>query len=126
MLPNGNTAQFAFSAATSGNKLKGAVAVLERNAAGAMVNVFRGMLVVARDLLDVAQDREARPGKAAVNGVGNYGFVLTGVDIGTASSTPSSPDTLALQLTAPGGSPLVPSLTFPARAVVAGGNINIV
>ena len=34
VLPNGDTAQFAFSAATSGNKLKGAVAVLERNAAG--------------------------------------------------------------------------------------------
>jgi hypothetical protein len=56
-------------------------------------------------------------GKAVVNGVGNYSYVLTVTDAAT--------DTLALKVTAPSGAPAVPSLTFAARSVRTGGSITV-
>jgi hypothetical protein len=125
LLANGNSAQFAFSAEADGKKVKGKVALLERNASGDIVNVVKGVNLSALVITSGSPKTAKITGKAVVNGAGNYSFVLTGTDLGTSSSTPSAPDTLALQLTAPGGAPAVPSMTFAARGVAAGGNINI-
>ena len=79
------------------------------------VNVVQGANLSALVITSGSPKTAKISGKAVVNGAGNYSFVLTGTDLGTASSTPSAPDTIALQLTAPSGAPGVASLTFAAR-----------
>ena len=56
-------------------------------------------------------------GKAVVNGVGNYAYVVTVTDEAT--------DTFALKVTAPPGAADVGSLTVDASPVRSGGSVTI-
>ena len=117
LLGNGNTLSFGLVASGEGKKLKGQVELIERTPAGAIVNRVKGVTLSSLSVSTGSPRTAVLNGKAVVNGVGNYSYVLTVTDAAT--------DTLALKVTAPSGAPAVPSLTFAARSVRTGGSITV-
>ena len=124
VLAGGGSLQFAFQG-LAGEPVKGTGALVERNAAGELVRVVRGMTLAALTTRTRARKSAQLTGKVAIDGVRGYRFVLTATDRGTPRSTAGAPDTLGLQVTAPSAAPAVSSLTFAPRPLVPGGNILI-
>ena len=118
LLGNGNTLSYGLLASGEGKKVKGQVSLIERIPAGTIVNRVKGVALSSLSVGTGSPRTAILDGKAVVNGVGNYAYVLTVTDAAT--------DTLALKVTAPAGAPAVPSLTFTARPVRAGSAITIV
>ena len=91
--------------------------LIERTPAGAIVNRVKGVTLSSLSVSTGSPRTAVLDGKAVVNGVGNYSYVLTVTDTAT--------DTLALKVTPPSGAPAVPSLTFASRPVRMGGSISV-
>ena len=92
--------------------------LIERTPAGAIVNRVKGVTLSSLSVSTGSPRTAVLDGKAVVNGVGNYSYVLTVTDTAT--------DTLALKITPPSGAPAaVPSLAFASRPVRTGGSISV-
>ncbi|GAA2134025.1 Ig-like domain-containing protein [Nocardioides bigeumensis] len=112
LLGNGNTLSFGLLASGEGKKLKGQVELIERTPAGAIVNRVKGVTLTSLSVSAGSPKTAVLNGKAVVNGVGNYAYVVTVTDAAT--------DTFALKVTPHAEAPAVPSLTFAARQVRTG------
>ncbi len=118
-LANGNTGEFAFTAAASGKNAKGKVAFLERTPDGEVVTTVKGTAFQTLVVGTGSPLPAALTGKAVVNGIGNYTYVINVADGGTTA------DTFAMRLTAPAGAPSFPYLSFTALPVRAGGAVSV-
>ncbi|MBF4767676.1 tandem-95 repeat protein [Nocardioides agariphilus] len=119
LLANGNSGEFAFSAAASGKTAKGKVAFLERSPSGDVVTQVKGTAFQTLVVGTGSPLPAALTGKAVVNGIGNYAYVVNVADGG------ANGDTFALRVTAPAGAPSLPSLSFAALPVRPGGAISV-
>jgi hypothetical protein len=119
-LGGGNRGEYAFTAASDAKGTKGKVEYLEKDAQGNVVHRVFGpnlqAMAVSGSTLPITA---SITGKAVVDGVGNYGLIVTAVDGG------ASGDQFGLKITAPPGAPSWPTLTFAAKPVTATGVVTV-
>ena len=118
-LANGNTGEFGFTATGDGKSVKGKFGFLERTPAGTIVSTVKGTALQTLTVGTGSPKPAAFTGKAVVNGVGNYGYVVSVTDAGATG------DTFALRLTAPAGAPSRPWLSFLALPLQPGGAVTV-
>jgi hypothetical protein len=122
----GNTASVAFSASyNSGGGVVGKLIYIENDSKGNQT-VLKGNNLATMAITKSAgggyPETASITGKGVLNGVGNYGFVLTAVD--AAGGTTVDADRFGIQVKDPTGAQ-VPSLWFSTTQLITGGNIFI-
>ena len=119
-LGGGNRGEYAFAAASGSNGARGTVVYLEKDAQGNVVHRLFALnvqaLVVSGSTLPITA---SITGKGVVDGVSNYGLIVTVVDGG------ASGDKFGLRVTGPPGAPSQQSLTFAPKPVIAPGVVTV-
>jgi hypothetical protein len=122
--PNtGNAADIAFSAGylKNGRQVQGKFLYVSRDADGDVVHVLKGNVM---NTLAIDSKTALVTGKATLDGVGNYTYVITAIDKGTTNqpNPPATPDQYGQKLT-DGSGAIVTALTFPPVDIGTNGNI---
>ncbi len=119
-LGGGSRGEYAFTAASGSKGAKGKVVYVEKDAQGNVVHRVFGpnlqAMAVSGSTLPITA---SITGKAVVDGVGNYGLIVTAVDGG------ASGDQFGLRITAPPGAPSWPTLTFAPKPVLTSGVVTV-
>jgi MBG domain (YGX type)/Bacterial Ig-like domain (group 3)/Chlamydia polymorphic membrane protein (Chlamydia_PMP) repeat len=114
----GNQADISYSASSLKNgQVQGKFLYIQRDAAANVLHVLKGNVI---STMAISAKTATITGKATLDGVGNYSYILTAIDNGNPNPT-TNPDQYGQQISDPSGSP-VGSLSF-TTVNLSNGNI---